>query len=232
MDFSLKGKRLAELGPTFVVFLCWCSQRLLLQEDIVVQENVPLFPAELLHRFLGCQYFVESVVFGPNELGWGVQRRRRWSVLRHKYKTVAWKSPLNLFASLFVAEPWFGLWKAVKDTMPAWDMFFASSAAEQYDELEWARNRPGCASSSSSGSFHCKTIQEFISATKTELDSAWFEALTDTEQWHLVEYEAVGNKLQVFQLNQNPHHVDTRSTWDNLQTLIKNAGVMWLLDAT
>lgn len=227
-DFSVKGNQMAELGPTFVLFLCWCAQRLLLQESILIQENVHQFKVELLFRMLGKLYHVdtsESVTFGPQELGWGVQRQRRWTVPRHKYKTRAWRCPFNIFASLFVSQPWFGLWDEVKDRTPAWDIFFASSQMEQFMELLWGFSRPGCLS-------QCpfSTFDEFKTSCVDSHAAIWLAALTQTEQEHLSNYVSAGSSdCAVYQLNQNPQFVDTRSNWENLQTLIKNAGVLWCL---
>ena len=223
-DYSVKGEQLRQAGLTFILFLCWVAQRLLLQEDIIVQENVPQFPVEVLYRFFHKLYHVETAIISPYDYGWGVQRRRRWTVMRHKYKTTAFTSPLNLFSALFNAPPWFGEWSRLghNERTPAWDIFFAASWKEIVDELVWAFGRP---ESQWKGSF---SETELLSRDFKGVD--FLPALTTTEQGHLVDYisaSAPGNEYQVFSLNQNPLHVDTRSSWSNLQTLIKNAGVMW-----
>ena len=43
--------------------------------------------------------------------------------MRHKYKTTAFASPLNLFSALFNAPPWFGEWSRLghNERTPAWD---------------------------------------------------------------------------------------------------------------
>lgn len=86
-DYSLKGDQLGQAGKTWILFLCWVAQRLFLQEDVIIQENVPQFPVEVLHRFLGHIYHIETAVISPFDYGWGVQRHRRWTVCRHRYKT-------------------------------------------------------------------------------------------------------------------------------------------------
>ena len=210
-------------GKTFILFLAWISHRLLLQEDIIIQENVPQFPVELLFRFLGRLYHIETAIISPYDYGWGVQRRRRWTVCRHKYKTKCFLSPLNMFSALFNAPPWFGEWGQHSAYTPAWDIFFSAPKDEILAELLWAIGRPG---SRWQGS--C-SLEELQSKDIKEIDFG--SALTSGEWDHLVDYlsASISNQQQVFSLNQNPQHVDTRSTWDNLQTLIKNAGVMWLL---
>ena len=222
-DYSLKGAQLRECGATFLLFLCWVAQRLLLQEDVIVQENVPQFPPELLQKFLGALYIIETTVLSPFDLGWGVQRRRRWTVLRHRYKTRAFTSPLNAFSAMFYCPSWFGMWENVSDWCPAWDIFFCGNKKELVTELIWAASRPG------SQWLETAMLHEANLIKRNLTDHDFFSALTDGEQLHLANYIAanVGDQNQVFSLNQNPEHVDTRSSWENLQTLIKNAGVMW-----
>ena len=111
------------------------------------------------------------------------------------------------------------------DQIPAWDIFFVGSDREIFNELLWAVQRPGSMwPSNLDDADHAK-----IDLRKVDFRTA----LTDGEQEHLSNYisACVANQMQVFSLNQNPEHVDTRSNWENLQTLIKNAGVMWTLVA-
>lgn len=224
-DYSLKGGQLREAGLTFILFLAWCAQRLLLQEDILIQENVPQFPVALLVKFLGSLYYVETAILAPFDLGWGVQRKRRWTVLRHRYKTKAFTSPLNAFSAMFNCPTWFGMWRNFCDRCPAWDIFFCGTKAEIVNELMSAASRPG-------SQWHLTSLLSQEALMKEDLTpNMFFSALTSCEQEHLFNYisACVQDQMQVFSLNQNPEHVDTRSNWERLQTLIKNAGVMWHL---
>lgn len=183
---------------------------------------MPQFPVEVLRRFLGHIYFIETAVISPFDYGWGIQRRRRWTVCRHRYKTKHFLSPLNVFSALFNMPCWFGEWDRYKESIPAWDLFFCGKESDIFSEWMWASNRPGSCSHSNS-----------TPGDEEARASDFLEALTSTEREHLASYisASVVDQYQVFSLNQNPAHVDTRSCWRNLQTLIKNAGVMWYLDS-
>eukprot|EP00438_Fugacium_kawagutii_P002655 Skav221996 [mRNA] locus=scaffold2020:31059:31757:- [translate_table: standard] len=217
-----------EDGVTFSLFLCWISMRLMLQEVLIVQENVSRFPLELLHRYLGKLYEIQSVILGPQELGWGVERKRRWTVMRHKYKSLCFRSPLNIFTVMFRSSPWFGEWSRHADRTPAWDIFFHTTHADLFRELQWACGRPGCQFGMQFSSF-----EEFVSSIASKGNSGnsdtFKDALATGELDYLIDYIAndQDDTHQVFSLNQNPLCMDTRSKWDRLHTVIKNAGIMW-----
>lgn len=71
----------AELnGKTMVFALIWVALRRVIQEEIIVQENVPGWPSQqFLERFLP-MYEVQWVVSSPTELGQPVSRPRGWTV--------------------------------------------------------------------------------------------------------------------------------------------------------
>eukprot|EP00438_Fugacium_kawagutii_P020454 Skav206759 [mRNA] locus=scaffold167:274561:284256:- [translate_table: standard] len=142
-DYSVKGEMEEEDGKTFQLFLIWIALRLRLQEKIILQENVGRFPVALLRKYLGHLYEIESIILSPAELGWGVERKRRWTVLRHRYKTGSFATPLTIFTAMFHAPTWFGKWEGVSQPCPAWDLFFQASLEELFWELRWASNRPG-----------------------------------------------------------------------------------------
>ena len=52
-DFSSQGKSEKTTGHTMLYFIVWAAQRLLLQEDGVLHENVPEFVVGILVTLLG-----------------------------------------------------------------------------------------------------------------------------------------------------------------------------------
>ena len=89
VDYSPRGTQGGDRGPTFVAFLAWIGMRLELQEAIIVHENVQQFDPAALVAYLGCLYYVDSAVLNPEREGWPVARVRRYTILRHKFKTTA-----------------------------------------------------------------------------------------------------------------------------------------------
>ena len=140
---SLKGAQLELDGKTTVFLLCWVAMRILLQESVIIQENVAQFRTELLQSWLGALYVIEVVLINPEQLGWPVSRVRKWTIMRHRYKTKAFLSPFNSFVNMFCV-PKVGLtqfttrWPGV----PQWDVFFVASPGELAYEFEWASCRP------------------------------------------------------------------------------------------
>ena len=88
-------------GHHLVYFLAWVALRLLLQEPVIIQEKVPAFDVGLLVRFFGALYYIESVVLDPAQFGWPVRRTRRWTIMRHKSKTMGSRSMADSFFNHF-----------------------------------------------------------------------------------------------------------------------------------
>lgn len=99
VDFSKRGSMLHELGNSYLAFLAWCSVRRRLGDKVVVQENVPEFPNELLERMLGDMYYLEWTTLNPVQYGFPIARGRKWVIMRHKLKTSAFLSPFSYFAA-------------------------------------------------------------------------------------------------------------------------------------
>jgi hypothetical protein len=78
-----------------VFLLAWVACRRFFQEDIVIQENVAGFMTNLLVSWLGSLYHFEVAIIDPVSLGWPVCRERKWTVMRHRYKTGAFSMPIN-----------------------------------------------------------------------------------------------------------------------------------------
>ena len=124
IDYSPRGLVLRESGATFIAFLAWISQRLLLQEPILIHENVEGFGVSELKSYLGHLYEVITVLITPKVFGWGCSRTRRYTIMRHINKTAGWKMDFSVFLQLFKADQWFGEYDAQSDILPAWDCFF------------------------------------------------------------------------------------------------------------
>jgi hypothetical protein len=201
-----------------VFLLCWVAMRLLLQEAIVIQENVVQFKTSLLFEWLGGLYYFEIVQLCPSMLGWPVARSRKWTVMRHRYKTRAFTSPLNVFTKLFY-KPFCGSTLYGSDT-PSWDCFFVADAAELAEELAWAIGRQE--------SRYSEVMAGVADISDQTAFGVFWASLTQSEQNHLDTYLAGWPGL-MYSLNQNPSVTATHSTWKLLHTLIKNAGVIWRL---
>ena len=217
-EYSPKGLREAEGGKTYAAFLTWAGQRLEAQEEVIIQENVQQFPVEQLQAVLGQLYFIESVVLSPRMVGWPVERKRRWSVLRHRYKTKAFKSPLSYFASMFRLPTCWGAWtEDAQASVPAWDTFFAASRAELEQELQWAVNRPESMFSRMNvlkderenddcEEAEAEDISKGTPVMLLDKPNAFYSALNSMEQQHLQDILRI---LQLSQLSALIHvHVD------------------------
>eukprot|EP00435_Cladocopium_sp_Y103_P054956 s278_g18.t1 len=161
--------------------------------------------------YLGHLYEIVTVLISPKSYGWGCSRTRRYTILRHIYKTAGWKMDLSVFVQLFKAETWFGEYTdAQSQTLPAWDCFFCGSAADLHDELMWAVNRQG-----SCGKHLADTDKKTLVQKLEGGDTTYFvNALTDSEYDALLLYvdgDSDGDK--VYSLNQNPDFSETKSTW-------------------
>ena len=96
VDYSPRGARGAENGHAYSCFLIWVAKRILLQEAIIIHENVREFQPGTLLAFLGQLYHVESTLLNPQNQGWPIARCRRYTILRHRYKTRCFRSPWKL----------------------------------------------------------------------------------------------------------------------------------------
>jgi site-specific DNA-cytosine methylase len=214
-DFSSRGTQNGVMGKSFVFFLAWIGMRIMLQESVVIQENVTQFCTDTLMSLLGHLYCFQIVELCPTQLGWPVARMRRWTVMRHKYKTGAFKMPLTIFTKLFYKPLLFGM--NIASTIPAWFCFFVASAAELLEEFEWASNRPESAYDGD-GTF----------TAMTGPFGTFWQVLTDCEKNFLSIYRSTWPGV-LHSLNQNPLISPTHSTSSHVHTVIKNAGIIWPL---
>ena len=215
--YSPRGSGLGLEDRTVLVYLAWCSQRRLLEEPWIVQENVEGFDTEHLRSMLGDKYEIVHCVLNPANFGWPVQRVRKYHVMRHRQKTTPFSCTFNLFAKLFVRDPFDEIREL--HPQPAWDVFLVATVAELQSELVWSSSRSGNQSSS-----YLKRLQN--KWMRMEPEGVFFQTLNTTEQKALHKYmDAFPG--QVFQLNQNPSVTATHSTNRHMFTLIRNAGVLW-----
>ena len=67
--FSAQGKREAASGATLLAFMSWAGQRLMLQEQCILHENVQQFGVNILEDIFSEFYLIESVVVCCSDLG-------------------------------------------------------------------------------------------------------------------------------------------------------------------
>lgn len=187
-------------------------------EKIILQENVSQFPSSKISQLLGCLYHIDHAVLCPSELGWPVTRPRKWHVLRHRYKTGAFASPLNMFTRIFCRPP---SWH--NNLVPHWDIFFAANINDLMDEIAWASRRPESSARDMANPDVLK--DDWNSMTP---DGAYYQSLTKFEQANLQNY-IQKQPQQAYSLNQNSNVQPTVSRWDVLRTLTKNGGILWQL---
>lgn len=95
------GKGLGMSDISIFAFLAWVALRISLQEPEILHENVTRFPLELMQRFLGHLYFIDFAILEPWEMGWPISRKRKYTSLRHKVKSMGQISPLSTFCKQF-----------------------------------------------------------------------------------------------------------------------------------
>eukprot|EP00435_Cladocopium_sp_Y103_P055053 s292_g18.t1 len=78
------------------------------------------------------QYDFTWAVLSPHLHGWPIRRVRQWCVGRHKLKTLAFRSLLNIFSDLFQ-----------RNHSCSWEMFFTETSDDRLQlEVDWASGRP------------------------------------------------------------------------------------------
>lgn len=212
-DHSDMGDRQGLEGKTTLFFLCWIALRLMLQEAVIVQENVCNFQVTYLTMFLDKYYYVDSVKECSTNFGWPGVRLRQWVVMRHRTKTLAFRSPLNVFTQLFHRK------EIREEEGVEWETFFCADEEKVKAELAWAAGRPGSRS-------HKRESPDGTGLAIT--DSNAFEwALTETEYTWLQTYK-INYPGRCYSLNQNPIGFATKSPSQKvLHTVIKNCHLIW-----
>ena len=215
VDYSLRGEQARDEGPSAPHTMCWLCQRATIQEAYFLHENVEQFNPSLLIDALGKWYDVDSTVVDCAEYAWPIARRRRYSIGRHKAKSLPFRHPANIFSCMFRRAD---LVQHSPDE-PTWSCFFAATPEEIRDEMLWASRRP---SSNFQEGTHCYNIHD---------PDMFLACLNDGEQGFLQKYLNNHNLFPgiAFSLNQDPSFGATHSTTTQLHTLIRNMGIIWIL---
>ena len=100
-DFSKMGQQKEVSGGTTLHLLVWIGMRLKLQESVIIQENVVAFDTGFMAGFLGSLYYLDVAVENSLDFGFPVRRERKWTIMRHKVKTLSQRHPLNVFTRMF-----------------------------------------------------------------------------------------------------------------------------------
>lgn len=116
--------RVVVVGPSGRILLIWLMERRHRREQIILAECTPQFPEAILREMLGMLYQVHSHVCGPEDLGWWVRRRWRFTlmVLRQEFGgKFSFASSWGSFQRIFYKSP-------SKDSLKC-DSFFAAPKA-------------------------------------------------------------------------------------------------------
>ena len=81
-DWSIRGSRMGFLGPSFLPWICWIREMLILLPVIIIAECTTLFDHETFAAAVACHYTLVSLVFSPTDVGMPVERIRKYMVLR------------------------------------------------------------------------------------------------------------------------------------------------------
>ena len=60
---------------------------------MVAQENVNNFETSVIQEYLGRLYFIDLELINTLQFGHPNTRERKWTIFRHKTKTLAFRSP-------------------------------------------------------------------------------------------------------------------------------------------
>ena len=238
-DFSSRGSLNKTEGATMVPFLAWAAERRRVQEKWILQENVLAFDTDFLSDCLSDLYHVQAVQLDPAEYLWPVVRKRKYTLLKHKFKTGPVTCPINRFAKWFLHCSRQNAAQAVADAavqclgsgtgVVAWDMFFVAPPEELALELSWAAGRP---KSSWTGSppkdRNAKVAFTAQQACDCSDGGIFWQVLTANEQKFLRQYAQIFPGV-AYSLNQDPNFGATHSSRSHLHCLIKNTGILWSL---
>ena len=187
---------------------------------LIGQENVEDFPSDKFLEWLGDLYDIQVVLLDPADFGWGIRRRRKYHIMRHKFKAGPMSCPLNMFAKMFIdaEEKALKAWKQKQSQTqaPVWDMYFVAPPDDLTEELEWASGRG--------------SVEKPVLNWKDMTPGGCYElCLNNFESEQLRHYREAW-PMQCYQLNQSFNQQATHSSDAYLNTIIKNAGIIWILD--
>ena len=133
-DHSRRNQKAMGLaGPHAPVLATWASERKHALEDVVIVENVESFPTQELEELLAPKLVLAAeLVWGPEQMGWWVKRRRKYMIFTRADRP--WKARLQDFAEKF--ESWFACLRP--QNCEKGDMFFSTP---ELVLLQWKRQR-------------------------------------------------------------------------------------------
>lgn len=146
-DWSPQGSRQKECGKTLACTMAWIGQRLVLEDCVWFNENVPAFQAIRMLALLKKKYLIESVVLDAFALGWPQRRLRRITIGIRK----------DLIRVPHI--PWPSVATACGRTLEIdWTALMVAPDKEAEEELEWARHR--------SSSLYRQDVSAVLQATR------------------------------------------------------------------
>eukprot|EP00974_Lingulodinium_polyedra_P018283 1767853-Lingulodinium_polyedra.AAC.1 len=105
-DFSRMNKnRQGVLGPSGRILLLFIFEIRRVRYDLVITECTPLQDLAPFETLLGKFYTIESFLWGPEQLGWWVARKRRFTIfwLKEEYGGKLKPTfPMEMVVSLFM----------------------------------------------------------------------------------------------------------------------------------
>jgi len=173
--WSSSGSNARENDWTMPAFAAWCGMRLVTEEPIIIFENSPLFPPELLARIFDATYIVISRKIDPSSFGWAGKRTRLWAIMLHREYIIQIYSGFDNVLSYLERELAPGA---------DWRMFLVSGQAEQNAELEWLLSRKDSYARTVCAP-HIPTVERM---RKKSLRPFW-DSLTNNERIYETAYE-------------------------------------------
>ncbi len=127
-DWSTQGVREGEFGDDLLATLAWVAMRYQLEDDLWLNENVSLFPVEIILAALFSKYLIMTCIVKVEQF-WAARRHRRltFGVLKTKFVVkVQW----DRFCSSYRRKG-----------AATWADFCIADGSELASELRWARRR-------------------------------------------------------------------------------------------
>lgn len=99
-DWSRRGVRAGLAGKSCKPFYVWLMERKKRRDHIIFQECTVDFPEVIIMKVLGGLYDIQTLVLGPDDMGWPVRRPRKFTICVLKSAMVRTVS-LSTFKLLF-----------------------------------------------------------------------------------------------------------------------------------
>jgi site-specific DNA-cytosine methylase len=207
-------------GKHSAFFFMWCSIVRHLKFKVVIAENVRQFGSKPYDDELGDLYVCSRVVHNPVTQGWATERQRQFVYLFLKEWIYPVMGSANIPASPVSLEATLQLDRVRslfdRKCMFTWDRYLIASDMEIAAELEWAASRKDVRQR------HAHGDDVF-----GDVPGSFLHALNLSERTRLTQYRA-SNPHDVADLSQNPITRPLVSRRNNLNTIMKNVGIMFL----